>query len=137
MIALTRSIAIEYGSYGIRCNCVCPDIIDTPLARTDRDNWEAHGGDAPGRYPVGRIGQPEDVASMIAHLAVPGAAWVSGVVVDVDGGFGAGSSSAVRRWPPPEQRARSLSVRLPTPEQVVGHERRREQRAGELDDAGR
>jgi NAD(P)-dependent dehydrogenase (short-subunit alcohol dehydrogenase family) len=90
VIALTRSIAIEYGSYGIRCNCVCPDIIDTPLARTDRDNWEAMAVDLPARYPVGRIGQPDDVASMIVYLATPGASWVSGVVVDVDGGFTAG-----------------------------------------------
>jgi NAD(P)-dependent dehydrogenase (short-subunit alcohol dehydrogenase family) len=90
VIALTRSIAVEYGALGIRCNCVCPDIIDTPFARTDRDNWEAMAITLPARYPVGRIGQPEDVASMIVHLAAPGASWVSGVVVDVDGGFGAG-----------------------------------------------
>jgi NAD(P)-dependent dehydrogenase (short-subunit alcohol dehydrogenase family) len=90
VIALTRSIAVEYGSYGIRCNCVCPDIIDTPLARTDRDNWETMAESLPARYPVGRIGQPEDVASAIAYLATPGASWVSGIVVDVDGGFSAG-----------------------------------------------
>jgi NAD(P)-dependent dehydrogenase (short-subunit alcohol dehydrogenase family) len=90
VIALTRSIAIEYGSYGIRCNCVCPDIIDTPLARTDRGDWEAMAENLQARYPLGRIGQPEDVASMIAHLATPGASWVSGIVVDVDGGFTAG-----------------------------------------------
>jgi NAD(P)-dependent dehydrogenase (short-subunit alcohol dehydrogenase family) len=90
VIALTRSIAVEYGSYGIRCNCVCPDIIDTPLARADRDNWDSMAETLPARYPVGRIGQPEDVASMIVHLAATGASWISGVVVDVDGGFGAG-----------------------------------------------
>jgi NAD(P)-dependent dehydrogenase (short-subunit alcohol dehydrogenase family) len=90
VIALTRSIAIEYGKYGIRCNCVCPDIIDTPLARTDRDNWEEMAAGLHARYPVGRIGQPEDVASAIAYLAMPGASWMSGVIVDVDGGFTAG-----------------------------------------------
>ncbi len=90
VIALTRSIAVEYGSYGVRCNCVCPDIIDTPLARTDRDNRETMAENLPARYPVGRIGQPEDVASAIAYLATPGASWVSGIVVDVDGGFSAG-----------------------------------------------
>jgi NAD(P)-dependent dehydrogenase (short-subunit alcohol dehydrogenase family) len=89
VIALTRSIAIEYGSYGIRCNCVCPDIIDTPLARTDRDNWEAMAASLPGRYPVGRIGQPEDVADAIAYLAAPGASWMTGVILNVDGGFSA------------------------------------------------
>jgi NAD(P)-dependent dehydrogenase (short-subunit alcohol dehydrogenase family) len=90
VIALTRSIAIEYGKYGIRCNCVCPDIIDTPLARTDRDNWEAMAESLPARYPIARVGQPEDVAAAIAWLAMPGASWISGVVVDVDGGFTAG-----------------------------------------------
>jgi NAD(P)-dependent dehydrogenase (short-subunit alcohol dehydrogenase family) len=90
VIALTRSIAVEYGSYGIRCNCVCPDIIDTPLARTDRDDWEALATRLPARYPIGRIGRPEDVAAAIAYLATPGASWVSGTVIDVDGGFSAG-----------------------------------------------
>ena len=90
VIALTRSIAIEYGAYGIRCNCVCPDIIDTPLARTDRDNWEAMAESLPARYPIARVGQPGDVASAIVFLALPGASWMSGVVVDVDGGFTAG-----------------------------------------------
>ena len=89
MIALTRSIAVEYGSHGVRCNCVCPDIIDTPLARVDRDDWDGMAANLPARYPVGRVGQPEDVAAMIVHLATPASAWVSGVVVNVDGGFGA------------------------------------------------
>jgi NAD(P)-dependent dehydrogenase (short-subunit alcohol dehydrogenase family) len=90
VLALTRSIAVEYGAYGIRCNCVCPDIIDTPLARADRSNWDELAERLPARYPLGRIGAPEDVAAMIAHLATPAAGWTTGVVVDVDGGFGAG-----------------------------------------------
>ena len=61
--------------------------METPLAETDRPNWPAMREQLPARYPLGRIGQPDDVAGTIAYLASPEAAWVSGIAVDVAGGY--------------------------------------------------
>jgi len=87
VLALTRSIAVEYGPHGIRCNCVCPHIVETPLAEVDRPNWAQLREELPAQYPLRRIGAPEDVAGTIVFLASPQAAWTTGIVVDVAGGI--------------------------------------------------
>lgn len=90
MVNWTHSLALELGPQGVRANCVCPGIVDTPihafhsLAETEKDKvLESLAG----RQPLGRIGQPEDVAHGIWSLCAPGSEWITGAVLSVDGGI--------------------------------------------------
>ena len=87
LLALTRSLAVEYADRGIRVNCVCPAIVDTPLAYVDRPNFDERKAEFAGRYPLGRLGEPKDVAGAVAYLASEESAWVTGSVLTLDGGL--------------------------------------------------
>jgi NAD(P)-dependent dehydrogenase (short-subunit alcohol dehydrogenase family) len=87
LISLTRALAHEYAGDGIRCNVVLPASVVTDLARTDRPDFDERRADMEAGYPLGRLGEPEDVASAIRWLADPGAGWITGAEVRVDGGF--------------------------------------------------
>lgn len=89
MASLSRSLSVEYGGDGIRSNTVLPAIVRTPLAHTDRPRFAEQEEGFARAYPLGRLGEPEDVASLIAWLASPRAAWVTGTAIDVDGGVSA------------------------------------------------
>ena len=84
LIALTKSTAQELGSRGITCNAVAPGFIETEM--TDRLSDEARE-QMLGRVPLGRPGQPEDVAGAVVFLAGPEAAYITGQVITVDGGM--------------------------------------------------
>lgn len=83
---LARNLAVDWGPAGVRVNVVAPGTVRTRV-------WgdEAGGADRMRRwYPLGRVGEPEDVAAAIAFLASPDASWITGVTLPVDGGFTAG-----------------------------------------------
>jgi NAD(P)-dependent dehydrogenase (short-subunit alcohol dehydrogenase family) len=94
VIHLTRSVALELGEYGIRVNCICPGVIATPLAagRADvSDAGLAKMKQALGKsQPIGRIGDPEDIARAALWLASDESSFVTGHAQVVDGGAYAG-----------------------------------------------
>ena len=96
VINLTQGIAVRYGHHGIRCNAIAPGTIRTPIwqERIDRDpvvfqrlvKW----------YPLGRVGEPEDIANAAMFLASDEAGWITGTVLTVDGGLLAGNYRMTR-----------------------------------------
>jgi NAD(P)-dependent dehydrogenase (short-subunit alcohol dehydrogenase family) len=93
VINLTRSIALDFGRYGIRCNCICPGYIDTGMAQRYFDaqpNPDASRCKAGQMHALGRIGRPEEVAAMALFLCSDEASFCTAQPFIVDGGLSAG-----------------------------------------------
>lgn len=84
--AFTRHVAMDYASQGIRCNAVCPGLIQTPMSEPlTRDAVQA--AEALAAYPIRRVGTPEEVAQLMVYLASDESAWVTGSLFTIDGGL--------------------------------------------------
>jgi 3-oxoacyl-[acyl-carrier protein] reductase len=83
---LARSAAATYASKNIRVNAVAPGLVDTPMSKMITGN-EMMLRASTAMHPLGRIGRPEDVASMIVWLLSSEASWVTGQILGVDGGL--------------------------------------------------
>lgn len=86
VLALTRSLAVQFGPHNIRANAICPGPIETPLLRELLRDEEARQRRL-SRIPLGRFGRPEDVVYAALYLASDESAWTTGTTFVVDGGI--------------------------------------------------
>jgi NAD(P)-dependent dehydrogenase (short-subunit alcohol dehydrogenase family) len=84
IMTMTRTLAVEHAQYAIRCNCIFPGAIKTPLVGELTPEQERATA---ANIPLGRWGQPEDVAKMALFLASDDSSWITGQFFVVDGGF--------------------------------------------------
>jgi NAD(P)-dependent dehydrogenase (short-subunit alcohol dehydrogenase family) len=88
VIMFTRSIAVEYGQYKIRCNCVAPSTIRSSIIEPYLQDEEAKKL-LESTFPLRVIGEPEDISGAVAYLCSEDSKWVTGTIMMVDGGLSA------------------------------------------------
>jgi len=91
IVAMTRQLAVEYPKT-LRVNAICPGTVETPfvegyLEKFHQENKEEVRAELRARQPVGRLGRPEEVASMVRYLASNEAAFINGSILTIDGGW--------------------------------------------------
>lgn len=90
VIGITRSVAADFAAQGIRCNAICPGTVETPSLEQRmraQSDYEAAKSAFIARQPMGRIGKPEEIAELVVYLASDAAAFMSGSVLTIDGGW--------------------------------------------------
>jgi len=87
---LTRSIAADYVTHGVRCNAICPGTVESPSLqermRAQGDYEKARAGFI-ARQPMGRLGTPEEIAALVVYLASDASAYTTGQLHIIDGGW--------------------------------------------------
>ncbi len=91
VIALTRQMALDYAGR-LRVNCICPATVDTPFVEAYLEKYHKHEkeevrAELHARQPIGRMGRPEEVAAMVLYVCSDEAAFVTGSVLTIDGGW--------------------------------------------------
>jgi len=86
VIGLTKSVALEFAPKGVRVHAICAAIIETDMTAKLRSDDQMHRY-MMDRHPVGRFGQPEEVAAAVLYLCSPEATFLTGVALPIDGGF--------------------------------------------------
>lgn len=92
LIGITKTTAVQYASENIRANAICPSAVNTPMLEEEQelfaenphfdfDEW------LNSTHPMPRVAEPEEVSRMVLYLVSPAAAWVTGSVFSIDGGF--------------------------------------------------
>ncbi len=90
VIGLTKGIAADFITKGIRCNAICPGTVESPSLEQrlrDTGDYEAARKAFIARQPIGRIGQPEEIAALVVYLASDESAYTTGVAHIIDGGW--------------------------------------------------
>ncbi len=87
VIAMTKSLAVQFGPQGVRSNAVCPGPIETPLLMDWLLKEPAEKAKRMNRIPMGRFGKAEDIVNIALHLASEESSWTNGAVIVVDGGI--------------------------------------------------
>ena len=93
VVMLTKCMALDGAAHGIRANCVCPGFVETPMANAyfdAQDDPEASKAAVNAAHPLGRMGQPDEIAAAFLYLASDEARWVTGTALVIDGGLTAG-----------------------------------------------
>lgn len=86
VVGLTRQFAVTFGPFNVRVNAICPGYIETPMTAGMREIPEAQQF-LERQHPMGRLGQPEEIAAAAAFLASDDASFITGVALPVDGGY--------------------------------------------------
>lgn len=90
VIGMTKSVAKDFVTDGIRCNCICPGTVESPSLQQrlkDTGDYEKALGEFKARQPMGRLGKPEEIAALAVYLASDESAFTTGQAHIIDGGW--------------------------------------------------
>ena len=101
VVLLTKNIALDFTPYGIRAVAICPGVTDTSIGEHCVEGWDKRRQQAAMRlaaaaHPLGRVGQPEEIANFALFLASDEASFISGAALSIDGALTAGRYASAR-----------------------------------------